>query len=75
MNMSLNAISAGEKGRECDGLSPAESAEDAEEALLRKGDSAKTNPHGAQASARRQRRRKLSSLASRSGMLICKIRY
>ena len=32
--MSLNATSAGEKGRECDGLSPAESAEDAEEALL-----------------------------------------
>ena len=30
--MSLNATSAGEMGRECDGLSPAESAEDAEEA-------------------------------------------
>lgn len=42
--MSLNATSAGEMGRKCDGLSPAESAEDAEEALLRKGDSAKPNP-------------------------------
>ena len=50
--MSLNATSAGEMGRECDGLSPTESAEVAEEALLRKGDSAKPNPHGAQASAK-----------------------
>ena len=49
--MSLNATSAGEMERERDGLSPAESAEDAEEALLRRGDSAKPNPKGLHASA------------------------
>jgi len=32
--MSLNAASAREMGRECDGLSPAESAEDAEEGAV-----------------------------------------
>ena len=42
-----------------------QSRRDAEEALLRKGDSAKPNPHGAQASARTWRR-KSSSAASRS---------
>ena len=66
MTMSLNATSAGEMGRECDGFSPAESAEDAEEALLWRVCSSK--PERAQASARTQRRRKLFSVASRSGM-------
>ena len=49
MTMILNATSAGEMGRECDCLSPAESAEVAEETLLRRGDSAKLER--AQASA------------------------
>ena len=68
--MSLNATSAREMERECDGLSPAESAEDAEEALLWRVYSAKPNPNGTQASARTWRRRKLFSVASRNGQTI-----
>lgn len=69
--MSLNAISAGEMGRACDGFSPAEGAEDAEETLLRRGGSAKPNLHGAQASARTWRRRKLFSVDSRDETIGC----
>lgn len=65
--MSLNASSAGEMGRKRDWgyISRAESAEDAEEALLWRVYSAKPNPNGAQAFARTWRR-KSSSAASRS---------